>query len=59
MNTPNFEHGKVYFKQFDAERVKNRIVSTIINNDYSRIFPNVYLTRPDAILKVNYKRENM
>ena len=28
MDTPDFEHGRVYFKQFGAERVKDGTVST-------------------------------
>ena len=33
MDTPDFEHGRVYFKQFGAERVN--VLN--LNNAYSRI----------------------
>ena len=33
MKTPDFEHGKVYFKQFGTERVKPFVAASITGRD--------------------------
>ena len=50
MDTPNFEHGRVYFKQFGAERVKAHITkpNNALHLKVSSLIPSLIQTLSSA-----------